>query len=802
MATGAPTPIPFALSSFPGANPQEGSGRLINCYAEPLGEATKPTGPAQQVWRRSPGLSQHAATAQSGYRGGLIVNNLSYETWLNEAATVDINGNVTLLGNFPGSKKVSIARNQAANPDVVAVDQDNGAYILNTSDLAAASATVTIAGTQFAPGDTVALFFANTGVAGFPVNIIYTLGSNESPTTIATGLKNLINANATLVAAQLTAANAAGVLTVSQNGFIANATTIETTVTAVGNATALTGTKTGAGNETVTVAPGSGTATATIGGSVFDSGDTVSLTFSNASLSGFPVTVTHTLGAGETATTIATALTALINANAALAAASITAASALGVITLTEVIGNETATLNPVSGTLSGGAGTQGIVFAGAPLAYNGQGNLPQPNSVCFQDGYFFFTIAKGQCYASGLNSLTQNALTYITAQAKSDVTLLRGIAFSGLLLLFTTGSCEVWQDAALPAPAFPYSRLLVLEYGLVQAAAIAGWETGFSELLWVAQDFGVYWMTAGSLAPIKVSSPDLERLIEAQVRAGNTLEAGCYAFAGRKQWCLSSPSWSWEFSLTTRKWNERSSFGINGLFGRWRATGGHPAFGKWLIGDELSGNLLWVDSSNFTENGAVQLFRIESGPVKDFPNQIRIARADFDFDMGVGIAVGNIMMTVMGAAAGTNGVVRLTVNSTAGVNANDQGNVVGVTGTTEANGSFPMTVIDATHIELQGTKFINAYVSGGTVVDVTSPPNAINPMVAISCSKNGGQSWGNPLLRALGAQAKAKRARASVKNMGQSGPMGDRWRLDVTDPVYVGFLGGTQSSNPREVGA
>jgi hypothetical protein len=31
---------------------------------------------------------------------------------------------------------------------------------------------------------------------------------------------------------------------------------------------------------------------------------------------------------------------------------------------------------------------------------------------------------------------------------------------------------------------------------------------------------------------------------------------------------------------------------------------------------------------------------------------------------------------------------------------------------------------------------------------------------------------------------------------------MGDRWRLDVTDPVYVGFLGGTQSSNPREVGA
>jgi len=53
-----PSPIPFPLSSFPGANPQEGAGRLINCYAEPLGEASKPSAPAPVVWRGSAGLSQ------------------------------------------------------------------------------------------------------------------------------------------------------------------------------------------------------------------------------------------------------------------------------------------------------------------------------------------------------------------------------------------------------------------------------------------------------------------------------------------------------------------------------------------------------------------------------------------------------------------------------------------------------------------------------------------------------------------------------------------------------------------------
>src|ERR1700686_4390259 len=117
MPAGDPRPIEFPLSSFPGANPQEGAGRLINTYAEVLGEQQKPSAPAPQVWRRSAGLSQHAVMGQSGYRGGLIVNNFSYEIFANNASTVDINGVVASLGSFPGTKKVSIARDQAVpNP--------------------------------------------------------------------------------------------------------------------------------------------------------------------------------------------------------------------------------------------------------------------------------------------------------------------------------------------------------------------------------------------------------------------------------------------------------------------------------------------------------------------------------------------------------------------------------------------------------------------------------------------------------------------------------------------------------------
>ncbi len=573
MPTGNPTDIPFPLSSFPGAHPQESAGRVINAYSEPLGDPSMPTGPAKAVWRRAPGLTFFAATAQSGYRGGLIVNNLSYEIWANEAATVTSAGAVSLLGALTGTKKVSIARNlDGAGADVVVVDVDNGAFVVQAA-----------------------------GVPSAP------------------------------------------------------------------------------------------------------------------------------------------------------------------------------------------------------PTAYNGGGALPQPNSVCFQDGFFFFTIGDNRVFASGINALTQNANTFTTVTAKSTASLLRGIAYSGMLFLFTTASCEVWQDTAQPAPGFPYSRLVVLEFGLIQQAAIAGFEEGFSQLLWVSQDFGVYYMPPGNLSPQKVSPPDLDRLIEARVAAGDLLEASVYTFAGKKFWAISSRVWTWEFNLGTQKWNERTSLDGLGAQVRWRASSAHPAFGKWLCGDVLSGNLGFVDDTNFTEFGAPQLFRLESGPVVDFPNRLRIARADFDFDTGVGMNVRSLVTTVTGAASsGGMNLIRLAVMTTQGMLTGEAAIVANVLGTTEANGTWVITVIDATHIDLQGSIFVNAYASGGTVTDVTAPPNVQDPTVAISWSDNNGLIFKNPIVRKLGKQGLTKQTRISVKNTGTSGPFGRRWRLDVSDAVYTAFVGATQASDPR----
>ncbi len=73
---------------------------------------------------------------------------------------------------------------------------------------------------------------------------------------------------------------------------------------------------------------------------------------------------------------------------------------------------------------------------------------------------------------------------------------------------------------------------------------------------------------------------------------------------------------------------------------------------------------------------------------------------------------------TVSGAANNGSGLVRLTVGSTTGWMTNDWARIDNVGGTIEADGLWQITVVDGSHVDLQGSTFTNAYTSGGTAAD------------------------------------------------------------------------------------
>ncbi len=74
--------------------------------------------------------------------------------------------------------------------------------------------------------------------------------------------------------------------------------------------------------------------------------------------------------------------------------------------------------------------------------------------------------------------------------------------------------------------------------------------------------------------------------------------------------------------------------------------------------------------------------------------------------------------------------------------------------------------------------------------------PIQTDPVVEISWSDDGGQNYSAPIQRHLGRQAEQRELVSLVACTGRSSWNGRRWRLDVADPVFVGFLNATQSES------
>jgi hypothetical protein len=261
--------------------------------------------------------------------------------------------------------------------------------------------------------------------------------------------------------------------------------------------------------------------------------------------------------------------------------------------------------------------------------------DIGTPNSVCFMDGYFIFSYGDGTLQASGLNDVTIATTDKTKEQAKPGG-LTRCITFNGQLYAWGPNFGAVYTDTA-NATGFPFTRSYVLQRGLIGPYAVAGMEDGFgSALIWVADDNSVV-QGNGTPNPLKISPPDLDRLIAA-VSDKTTLEASVYISQGHPKWVISCAAFTWEFDLGSQKWNERASY----LQPRWRGVSGINAFGKWIVGDTQGGRLLYINSAAYDEFGSPLVMQIESGPVQNFPNRTKVARADFKFDTGVGIATGH----------------------------------------------------------------------------------------------------------------------------------------------------------------
>lgn len=286
-------------------------------------------------------------TVQAGDSVGLIADGLANL----------INANATL-------QKLNVRATTGGASGAVITVRHNGP-LGNLTTLSAPSiepATITVGGTALTGDELAVLFSGPQFGAGVLVTSNTTTG--QTTTQMATALAAAITANAALAALGISATSSLAVVTL--------------TVPAAAEPVSLSAwVNTIAPQVTIT-----GTATAN---------DVLNLTFTNAAITGSPVTVSYTVFASETTTQMAAGLVSAINSNAVLTAAGISATNAANVISIafqpingqlritqsvtgtgTETIavpttptetlaiapqGTETITLSPSNGKLSGGSG-------------------------------------------------------------------------------------------------------------------------------------------------------------------------------------------------------------------------------------------------------------------------------------------------------------------------------------------------------------------------------------------------------------------------------------------------------------
>lgn len=272
------------------------------------------------------------------------------------------------------------------------------------------------------------------------------------------------------------------------------------------------------------------------------------------------------------------------------------------------------------------------VTSSGAPTSLS-DADLPQALSVDFLDGYFVFAIRDGRFFVSGINDVTVNALDFAKAESRPGG-LYRAIGFAEQLVLLGPNVLEFWQNTG-NATGSPFSRASTFPLGLASPFAVAGNEFGFPSLVFVASDNGVYRLDGG-YSPRKISPPDLDRLIAAVVDK-ETIDVTVSVTPGHIWATVTGPAFSWTCDLTTGFWHERKSYGM----ANWRGLCAVEAFGGWVVGDRVTGDVWLLDDTYQREGDEPLVISLLSLPAGAFPNRVAIPRADFDVIVGQGLVTG-----------------------------------------------------------------------------------------------------------------------------------------------------------------
>jgi RHS repeat-associated protein len=271
------------------------------------------------------------------------------------ASAINADVNLSAIGVTATSAGTVVSiTSTSTNPTTYAQSVSNGST--ETITLQANTnipALATVSGTK-TTSDVLTITVFDSGLAGGSRAVPYTVLAGDTLTTIATGLKNAINADTNLQGIGVSATSASTVITINSKS--PNATTYRATRSATAT-------------EVLTLSTQANAFVTAFVGGTKTTGNVLTLTVFDSGLTTGQQAVTYTVLAGDTLTSIATGLAAAVNANTNLQGIGVSATAVNQIVNLQSTSSNLTTYTKSVNAggtetiTLSSGVGVMQAAY-------------------------------------------------------------------------------------------------------------------------------------------------------------------------------------------------------------------------------------------------------------------------------------------------------------------------------------------------------------------------------------------------------------------------------------------------------
>ena len=257
-------------------------------------------------------------------------------------------------------------------------------------------------------------------------------------------------------------------------------------------------------------------------------------------------------------------------------------------------------------------------------------------SDITFLDSRFIWTVPNsGQVQWSQLLSAKTDALSYATAEAKSD-NLVRTVASNGQLWLIGEKTTEIWNSTG--SNDLPFQRMsgAYIPTGCVAKSSVCQFG---GALIWLSQtDHGqAQVVMSQGYQTVRISNHAIESEISGYQRVDDA-----YTFAyqqdGHAFFVITFPTAqkTWCYDSITQMWHERAWYNTETFMSEHHRANTHCFFnGEHLVGDRESGLIYRLCGETQTDNGAM-ILRERTTPVIN-PHGQRIIFDELELKLKVG---------------------------------------------------------------------------------------------------------------------------------------------------------------------